>query len=480
MQVRLIHVTQRRSGAKARREQVLTTDRLTVGRGTDNAVSVSGLAIPLHHSLFAPSADGVYVEAIGRSNLRVNGSTTGRKRVQPGDVVRVGSTELRVQTADPGEDLVLEVETVAAAVNEAAAAAMRPQVGVERGLFTRRKLSWAVVLLVPTLLLLVPLVARREVPPLPVSEKLSARLPLPPAPQSPWQRLGLWVEASWSSGPLSTAHANLAGACVTCHRDAFAPVRNEECVQCHPSIGHHAREAAHGASHDDRACTFCHVEHDGDPGLLGFGSEMCTSCHADLKRSFPQSELLDVRDFSRHHVQFRPSVVVGAPAVARPRIRLDQLPLTGAPAADAVQERSGLKFSHSKHLRPNLRGPRGEAVTLECQACHVAERAGQLMQPPRFAEHCQSCHPLSFDGAYPARRSHTSSRSGSRNTPSSCMPRRSYRARSRNRQRRRAAVRGCHCRRRSVTPPWPWRRAEPRRPTPTCWVRTVSAPSATR
>lgn len=403
MRVRLIHVTQRRSGAKARREEILNTDRLTVGRGTDNALPVTGLIVPLHHSLFVQASDGVYVEAIEHSDLRVNDRSTGRERVAAGDVIRVGSTALRVLRPQSGENLVLEIEHLASALSEADQLRLKTEIGIERGLLTRRKLSWAAVALVPALLLAVPLIARRDVPPVPLGENLASRLPLPPAPASRLQRVGAMIEASWSTGPLSSAHANLAAACVTCHRFGYQAVRNEECIQCHPSIGRHARQAAHAVSHDDNRCASCHVEHEGDPGLLGFGSDMCSSCHADLKRLFPENELLDVSNFSQNHNEFRASVLTDPIDLRRMRVPLNDLPRAGAPGADQVQERSGLKFSHAKHLRANLRGPQGSQVTLECSACHVPERSGQLMQPPRFAEHCQSCHPLAFDTTQPGR-----------------------------------------------------------------------------
>jgi pSer/pThr/pTyr-binding forkhead associated (FHA) protein len=73
---------------------------LTVGRGGDN-----GLAVPAdefasaHHARFEPRRDGVYVEDIGSTNgTFVNGIRLTRDRkLVPGDVVRIGETDLRFE-----------------------------------------------------------------------------------------------------------------------------------------------------------------------------------------------------------------------------------------------------------------------------------------------------------------------------------------------------------------------------------------------
>lgn len=401
MQVRLIHVTQRRSGAKARREETLRTDRLGVGRGTDNAVHVSGLAVPLHHSLFTRAADGVYVEAVGQSTLRVNGRTTSRQLVKPGDVVRVGQTELRALAG--AEDLVLEIEAVAAPASEAEQQQLSVAIGIERGLLTRRKLSWAALLLVPAVFVVLPLMARRSLPPASVSEPASSRRPSPPTPASGLARAASWIESTWNSGALSRAHSNLVGACATCHRVAYRQVDNQPCRQCHATVGGHTGPQVDRALVNDRRCTSCHLEHQGDAGLRAFGSELCVSCHADLKQVFAATQQLDVSGFSSGHPELRPFVVVDGAAARRLRVSLANLPRAQVPAEGDLQERSGLKLSHEKHLRPDLRGPAGKRVTLKCADCHLPERAGELMQPIRFAEHCQSCHPLSFDDRQPER-----------------------------------------------------------------------------
>jgi len=73
---------------------------LTVGRGRDNDLSVPGDEFAsAHHARFEPRRDGVYVEDIGSTNgTFVNGiRLTGDRRLVPGDVVRIGETDLRFE-----------------------------------------------------------------------------------------------------------------------------------------------------------------------------------------------------------------------------------------------------------------------------------------------------------------------------------------------------------------------------------------------
>ena len=83
--------------------EVVTLDShaLRVGRGGDNDLSVEGDEYASsHHARFEPRRDGVYVEDIGSTNgTFVNGIRVSReRRLVPGDVVRIGETDLRFET----------------------------------------------------------------------------------------------------------------------------------------------------------------------------------------------------------------------------------------------------------------------------------------------------------------------------------------------------------------------------------------------
>ncbi|MBA2357323.1 MAG: FHA domain-containing protein [Actinobacteria bacterium] len=81
-------------------EQVLDSAPLTVGRGSQNDVPLdrddfaSG-----RHARFEPRRDGVWVEDVGSTNgTYVNGARLSQaRRLRPGDVVRIGQTDLRFE-----------------------------------------------------------------------------------------------------------------------------------------------------------------------------------------------------------------------------------------------------------------------------------------------------------------------------------------------------------------------------------------------
>jgi pSer/pThr/pTyr-binding forkhead associated (FHA) protein len=73
---------------------------LTVGRSGDNDLPLDGDEFAsAHHARFEPRRDGVYVEDIGSTNgTFVNGiRLTTNRRLVPGDVVRIGETDLRFE-----------------------------------------------------------------------------------------------------------------------------------------------------------------------------------------------------------------------------------------------------------------------------------------------------------------------------------------------------------------------------------------------
>ena len=76
------------------------TSPLTIGRGANNDVPLPGDEFSsARHARIEPRRDGVYVEDMGSTNgTFVNGIRLAReRRLQPGDVVRVGETDLRFE-----------------------------------------------------------------------------------------------------------------------------------------------------------------------------------------------------------------------------------------------------------------------------------------------------------------------------------------------------------------------------------------------
>jgi hypothetical protein len=83
--------------------EVVTLDlhALRVGRGHDNDLSIEGDEFAsTHHARFEPRRDGVYIEDVGSTNgTFVNGiRVTRERRLAPGDIVRIGETDLRFES----------------------------------------------------------------------------------------------------------------------------------------------------------------------------------------------------------------------------------------------------------------------------------------------------------------------------------------------------------------------------------------------
>jgi pSer/pThr/pTyr-binding forkhead associated (FHA) protein len=71
-----------------------------IGRGAENGVQLDGDDfVSSRHARFEPRGDGIWVEDAGSTNgTFVNGArVTSARLLQPGDVVRIGQTDLRVE-----------------------------------------------------------------------------------------------------------------------------------------------------------------------------------------------------------------------------------------------------------------------------------------------------------------------------------------------------------------------------------------------
>ena len=78
----------------------LDSSPLSVGRAANNDVSISGDEYAsARHARFEPRRDGVWIEDVGSTNgTFVNGiRLTRERRLTPGDVVRIGETDLRFE-----------------------------------------------------------------------------------------------------------------------------------------------------------------------------------------------------------------------------------------------------------------------------------------------------------------------------------------------------------------------------------------------
>jgi hypothetical protein len=79
----------------------LNSAQLTIGRGRQNDVAIAtDEYASARHARFEPRQDGVWVQDLGSTNgTYLNGARLERpRRLTPGDVVRVGETDLRYES----------------------------------------------------------------------------------------------------------------------------------------------------------------------------------------------------------------------------------------------------------------------------------------------------------------------------------------------------------------------------------------------
>jgi predicted CXXCH cytochrome family protein len=206
-------------------------------------------------------------------------------------------------------------------------------------------------------------------------------------------------EKTFSSGPLSRAHAVFSEKCSLCHVQQlgsfFENVTDQGCLPCHDAPGHHAGQTF------APKCASCHVEHKRKRLLRATADQVCTQCHADLKTQGGKTEFIrTVESFDHRHPEF-------------------------AALRAGVKDPGGVKLNHFVHLQPNLIGPNHARVQLTCDDCHrppgveepwsyagvpiaaaPAANSSDTLRPgharaymatPQFATHCAGCHMLDFD-----------------------------------------------------------------------------------
>lgn len=204
---------------------------------------------------------------------------------------------------------------------------------------------------------------------------------------------GMWpgaVTAQERKDPavsISTAHALFGQQCALCH-EPLRGVSEKLCLKCHAGPLHAATQAV------TPPCGSCHTEHQGNARLALIANDRCVECHAEVpvQAGVQPTFARTITDFTKDHPQF--AVSVGNGKDTR-RLRLDD---PGARQSD----RTTLIFPHERHLRADLKGPKG-IVQLACKDCHVPERDGRAMAPIDYETHCQQCHPLGFDPQFPDR-----------------------------------------------------------------------------
>ncbi|NIV17646.1 MAG: FHA domain-containing protein [Woeseiaceae bacterium] len=360
-------VTKNAAGGTEHADKIVDAAAVTIGRATDQVLQLRDKRARLQHASIERQADGVHIVATAVTGVVVNGRSRRDVKLDVGDVIEVGSNILRIVEAPAGIDFALTFELSETASTDHFVTDWSELVpGI--GKWSKRRLSWALVMLVVAGALIVPGISIVK----PVS-----------------------TDAFWLAGPLHNAHSSVANDCGACHINVFQRVPDQACTECHDAARHVAPpgEAVLG----EIRCASCHLEHNEPAELVNRHQGLCADCHADPPA---ESGLQPAADFLDAHPEFKLSLLQPSQTEDGDfEWSVEHLPMSIAAGA----EQSNLKFDHAAHLdEQGIVTPDGRRV-IECAECHEPEPGGARMKPIVMDEHCSDCHTLSFDPDFPSR-----------------------------------------------------------------------------
>ena len=358
-------------------------DVVTVGRATDQVIQLHDRQLALSHSEIRVSGRALAIRAQGEEQFFVNGKRSRASRLNAGDVVEIGNYALTVG-ASADHDFMIEVEARAVSASEVAFGSSFTQ-SLDGVAWSKRKLSWALVLGSLVAFLFIPGIAVFD-------HELAAELrAMPLVPD----------DGLWSPGPMHSAHQMMGANCNACHVEPFVRVRDRECIACHVSMTHHVDTAIHQVpALEEVRCATCHMEHKEPSVLVRRDQKQCADCHADLE-AFASGPLgvENASDFEHHHPEFKVSMLVPVGGALDMTWEIERRALDDP---DLI-EQSNLKFPHDVHMSTDgIEGPAGK-LQMACSDCHRPEAGGAYMQPVSMERHCADCHALTFDASVPNR-----------------------------------------------------------------------------
>ncbi|MDB6084325.1 MAG: hypothetical protein JWN43_2206 [Gammaproteobacteria bacterium] len=366
------------AGGPRYRQTVLNAAKLTIGRGADQLIQISGAArLALAHAWMEQRNGALHLRVLADEPVAVNGLPRIKTILGRGDVLSLGTGRLRIEDVRADGVVVLRLD-LAVEEDSAETLAAGAKTLRESGL-RAAPASWTLVLGVLVLTLLFPLLTSWNTP-LRTGLRNGALVP---------------SDALWQPGPLHMAHRSIAGNCNACHRTAFGRVADQACSTCHPGTQHHVPiQSQARARFSSMTCADCHVEHAKPSRLVDTNSRACVACHGDLRAVDPGTSMQNVTDFGSGHPDFSLAMLeperAGADLVWHTR-------MTPSEFRPKPEEHSNLKFSHKVHLdERGIKSPAGDQK-LTCGDCHRADAGGRSMVPIRMEQHCARCHSLQFD-----------------------------------------------------------------------------------
>jgi predicted CXXCH cytochrome family protein len=358
--VKIRHLIDETSANGTRDSRSIDFDQseLVVGRGSGCDLRLDSRLVSLNHARITAGAEELSIEDLDSlGGVQVNGQLIKRATLRAGDTFRLGDITLTVERDGGVWVLRQRIEGAPKVETEVLIEQSVQALQLQNRLPSFAFIS-AVLMIVATAVFFV----------------------------YPWVTT---AKGAWNSGPISNNHHMIADNCGACHMGGFSRVADSACESCH-NVTAHAKVFEKHLQVGEFRCADCHMEHNGDNGLVARQPKLCTSCHANIKAVFPETTRPDVVSWD-DHPEFMVSLQA-KPGEVQPRVRLDD--------TARLIDRSNIKLNHAVHLQPNLRGKDGD-VTLTCRDCHGMGANFRQIEKISMEKHCASCHSLEFDERLP-------------------------------------------------------------------------------
>jgi hypothetical protein len=393
------------AGREIVRERDIAVDVLGVGRDATNAIHLPDLAVEQNHVSITPVPGGqVRLDAVGTLGFTLDGRQERSATIDPakGGELGLGSYRLAfTQEAEEGGQPRVVITVRQVADDDGEGKDRLRAFSLAAAMPGKRAMAWIGIVAALVIFLAVP-----------VWSSLTR-----PEAEPDIDRPGtVMMDASWSTGSLSSAHHGLEDQCEACHVEPFQAVQDATCLTCHEDIADHADQQrmsrgmpaftgtdailwdiAHAfGKPGPGACTDCHTEHEGQGRMEPTQQRFCADCHGTLDARLTDTALGNARDFGTMHPEFKVAVLPRAGAERPVRVSLATNP----------RDHNGLTFPHDVHLdrasgvtqmARRLGRRAGYGQVLECADCHTPTADGTRFLPVNMEEDCEACHSLVYD-----------------------------------------------------------------------------------
>ena len=394
----LLKTIRKRAGSDetSTRETILEGREIHVGRAVSMEICLPDIGVDFQHATIEMVEGKLVMKATSPGGIKVGGQE--RDQADLGsEAATIGRFTFRGEAGRDGADAAVTMEEEAAD-----AAPTHDRKGKKRDLEdvlpSRRLLAWVFSIAIIGVFLVWPMLdvmkrpgmsAGAEAPAVEVVDGM-ARKDLPHTTP---------MEIAWSSGPLSKAHQMIENDCAACHQRPFEMTQNVACLSCHAMTENHSDVEAHPAlALENTRCAACHKEHNGGDAPVETASSACVGCHQNITSVSADSKLDNITGFGDNHPAFQIALVTAVNHSPETGVTAEvkRVPFT---AGTTLQENSGLKFPHSKHMvEGGVRSPNGKKQ-LQCANCHELEPGGMLMRATDMERDCAGCHKMTFNAA---------------------------------------------------------------------------------